>query len=226
MNHKQLVGEKACEYIKDGMIVGLGTGSTAYYTIMKVGQLVKEGLNIRAVPTSEATEKLAKEQGIPLLDLAEVNRIDVGIDGADEFDRNKQLIKGGGGALLREKIVASLCDTYIVIADHSKKSEYLGSFALPVEITPFAKEITMRQLADLGCQCNFRKKDDRLFVTDNGNYIIDCKFTQIAQPATLNQQLNLIPGVVENGLFVDTADLIICTDANGKLVEIKGDSKN
>ncbi len=220
MNHKQLVGEKACEYIKDGMIVGLGTGSTAYYTIMKVGQMVREGLRIQAVPTSEATEKLAKEQGIPLIDIANVTKIDVGIDGADEFDKNKQLIKGGGGALLREKIVASLCETYVVIADYSKKSEYLGSFALPVEVTPFAKEVTKRQLEALGCLSSFRTVNGELFITDNKNYIIDCKFDNITQPEVLNSTINTIPGVVENGLFVNTANHIICTDAEGNILTL------
>lgn len=217
MNHKQLVGEKACEYIKDGMIVGLGTGSTAYYTIMKVGEMVRQGLHIQAVPTSEATEKLAKEQNIPLIDINQVTRIDVGIDGADEFDENMQLIKGGGGALLREKIVASLCETYVVIADHSKKSEYLGSFALPVEVTPFAKDVTKRQLAQLGCTCSFRMKDNALFTTDNGNHIVDCKFHRIDPPEKLTQQINSIPGVVENGLFVNTSTHIICTNEKGEI---------
>ncbi|MFV0521380.1 MAG: ribose-5-phosphate isomerase RpiA [Mangrovibacterium sp.] len=221
MNHKQLVGEAACEYIKDGMTVGLGTGSTAYYTIMKVGEMVRNGLNIKAVPTSESTEKLAREQNIPLIDIAEVMRIDVGIDGADEFDKNKQLIKGGGGALLREKIVASLCETYVVIADCSKKSEFLGSFALPVEVTPFAKEVTQRQLSELGCDCALRRINEVLFITDNGNYIIDCKFKKIEDPTALSTLLNTIPGVVENGLFVNTATYIVCTDTDGNLQIIK-----
>jgi ribose 5-phosphate isomerase A len=215
MNPKQLVGEKATEYIKDGMIVGLGTGSTAYFAIMKIGEMVKNGLKINGVPTSKQTEELALSLGIPLLEIADVTKIDVTIDGADEYDPQKQLIKGGGGALLREKIIASITDFYIIIADQSKQSEVLGSFALPVEVTPFAKEITLMQLKNLGCSPIFREKDGKLFVTDNQNYIADCKFSFIENPIELNQKLNLIPGVVENGLFVNMANIIITEDGKG-----------
>ena len=215
MNPKQLVGEKATEYIKDGMIVGLGTGSTAYFAIMKIGELVKNGLNIKGVPTSKQTEELALSLDIPLLEIADVTKIDITIDGADEYDSQKQLIKGGGGALLREKIIASITDFYIIIADQSKKSDILGSFALPVEITPFAKEITLMQLEKLGCEPKLREKDGKLFITDNQNYIADCKFSAIANPEELNQKLNQIPGVVENGLFVNMANIIITEDGNG-----------
>jgi ribose 5-phosphate isomerase A len=215
MNPKQLVGEKATEYIKDGMIVGLGTGSTAYFAIMKIGEMVKNGLKINGVPTSKQTEELALSLGIPLLEIADVTKIDVTIDGADEYDPQKQLIKGGGGALLREKIIASITDFYIIIADQSKQSEVLGSFALPVEVTPFAKEITLMQLKNLGCSPVFREKDGKLFVTDNQNYIADCKFSSIENPIELNQKLNLISGVVENGLFVNMANIIITEDGKG-----------
>jgi ribose 5-phosphate isomerase A len=215
MSPKQLVGEKATEYIKDGMIVGLGTGSTAYFAIMKIGEMVKNGLKINGVPTSKQTEELALSLGIPLLEIADVTKIDVTIDGADEYDPQKQLIKGGGGALLREKIIASITDFYIIIADQSKQSEVLGSFALPVEVTPFAKEITLMQLKNLGCSPVFREKDGKLFVTDNQNYIADCKFSSIENPIELNQKLNLISGVVENGLFVNMANIIITEDGKG-----------
>jgi ribose 5-phosphate isomerase A len=215
MSPKQLVGEKATEYIKDGMIVGLGTGSTAYFAIMKIGEMVKNGLKIKGVPTSKQTEELALSLGIPLLEIADVTKIDVTIDGADEYDPQKQLIKGGGGALLREKIIASITDYYIIIADQSKQSEVLGSFALPVEVTPFAKEITLMQLKNLGCSSVFREKDGKLYVTDNQNYIADCKFSSIKNPEELNQKLNLIPGVVENGLFVNMANIIITEDGKG-----------
>lgn len=215
MNPKQLVGEKATEYIKDGMIVGLGTGSTAYFAIIKIGELVKNGLKIKGVPTSKQTEELALSLDIPLLEMAEITKIDVTIDGADEYDPQKQLIKGGGGALLREKIIASITDFYVIIADQSKQSEVLGSFALPVEITPFAKEITLMQLKKLGCEPKLREKDGKLFITDNQNYIADCKFSAIANPEELNQKLNLIPGVVENGLFVNMANIIITEDGKG-----------
>jgi ribose 5-phosphate isomerase A len=215
MSPKQLVGEKATEYIKDGMILGLGTGSTAYFAIMKIGEMVKNGLKIKGVPTSKQTEELALSLDIPLLEIADVTKIDVTIDGADEYDPQKQLIKGGGGALLREKIIASITDFYIIIADQSKQSEVLGSFALPVEVTPFAKEITLMQLKNLGCSPIFREKDGKLFVTDNQNYIADCKFSSIENPIELNQKLNLISGVVENGLFVNMANIIITEDGKG-----------
>lgn len=221
MNPKQLVGEKATEYIKDGMVVGLGTGSTAFFAIQKIGQMVRDGLKIQGVPTSKATEQMARELHIPLLAMADVTSIDVTIDGADEFDPNKQLIKGGGGALLREKIVASITKFYICIADHSKKSDYLGSFPLPVEVTPFAWEVTCRQLAQLGCQPKLRMHDSAVFVTDNGNYILDCKFERIDKPAELNLALNQLPGVVENGLFTNTANIIICSTPAGE-VEVIG----
>jgi ribose 5-phosphate isomerase A len=215
MNPKQLVGEKATEYVKGGMVVGLGTGSTAYFAIVKIGELVKNGLKIKGVPTSKQTEELALSLNIPLLEMADVTHIDVTIDGADEYDPQKQLIKGGGGALLREKIIASITKFYVIIADQSKKSAVLGSFALPVEITPFAKEITLMQLKNLGCQPVLRLKDGKLFISDNQNYIADCKFTAIENPEELNQQINLIPGVVENGLFVNMANIVITEDGNG-----------
>jgi ribose 5-phosphate isomerase A len=214
MNPKQLVGEKATEYVKGGMVVGLGTGSTAYFAILKIGELVKNGLKIKGVPTSKQTEELALSLNIPLLEMADVTHIDVTIDGADEYDPQKQLIKGGGGALLREKIIASITKFYVIIADQSKKSAVLGSFALPVEITPFAKEITIMQLKNLGCQPVLRLKDGKLFISDNQNYIADCKFTAIENPEELNQQINLIPGVVENGLFVNMANIVITEDGN------------
>ena len=217
MNAKQLVGEKAAEYIKNGMTVGLGTGSTAYWAVMKIGEMVRNGLNITAVPTSLATEKLAIEQQIPLVDINQVRSLDVTIDGADEFDKNKDLIKGGGGALLREKVVASITKFYIVIADESKKSEILGSFALPVEVTPFAKELTLYQLEQFGCNASFRQKEGELFITDNQNHIADCKFESITDPEALSVKINQLPGVVENGLFYKTADLIICNDSAGNI---------
>ncbi len=215
MNPKQLVGEKAATYVKDGMIVGLGTGSTAYWAIMKLGELVKNGLKIQAVPTSKNTEELALRLNIPLLDVSEVESIDLTIDGADEFDAHKNLIKGGGGALLREKIIASITQFYIIIADDSKQSALLGSFALPVEVTPFASEITFKQLRNLGCKPVVRLSSGLPFITDNGNLIMDCKFDEIRDPQELAIQINQIPGVVENGLFPGMADIIIINDGDG-----------
>jgi ribose 5-phosphate isomerase A len=218
VNEKQLVGEKAVEYIRDGMVVGLGTGSTAYYTIKKLGELVRKGLNIKGIPTSEQTAALAVKQGITLLDFKEVKQIDVAIDGADEFDADLNLIKGGGGALLREKIIANAAATFIVIADSTKGSVKFGAFPLPVEIVTFGAEMTLQKIAELGCEPKLRVTGNQPFITDNGNFILDCDFKQIESPVELERQLNMIPGVVENGLFVNMADRLI-TIENGVLVE-------
>ncbi|MCM3572469.1 ribose-5-phosphate isomerase RpiA [Mesobacillus subterraneus] len=219
MNEKELVGVRAAEYIKDGMVVGLGTGSTAYYTIKKLGELVRNGLNIKGIPTSEQTAALAVEHGIKLVDFKDVERIDVAIDGADEFDADLNLIKGGGGALLREKIIANAASAFIVIADSSKGVNKLGDFPLPVEIVTFGAEMTSRKIAELGCEPKLRLSGTQPFITDNGNYILDCDFKQIESLEELEKQLNMIPGVVENGLFVNMARRLI-TIENGELVEI------
>ncbi|MFV9509946.1 ribose-5-phosphate isomerase RpiA [Tepidibacillus sp. LV47] len=217
MNAKQLAGEKAMDYIKDGMIVGLGTGSTVYWTIQKLGQLVKQGLNIKGIPTSKRTEELAKELGIPLTDFASVDQIDVTIDGADEIDSELNLIKGGGGALLREKIVAAASTKLIIVADESKLGKQLGHFPLPIEVTPFGWENTMKKIAKFGCLPQLRLVDDKPYITDNGNYILDCKFEKIANPEQLNKELNTIPGVVENGLFPNMADIVLIGQKDGKV---------
>ena len=220
MDIKQVIGEKATEYVKDGMIVGLGTGSTAYWAVKKIGELVKNGLRIKGVPTSEVTEALATEVGIPLLKVNNVEYIDITIDGADEFDSEKNLIKGGGGALLREKIIASMTQFYVIISDVSKKSKTLGSFPLPVEVTPFAWIVTSRQLEKLGCATTIRMNKDQIYVTDNNNYILDCRFKSIDNPKKLSEQINSIPGVVENGLFPGMAQLIITNDSDGNAIII------
>ncbi|MBT2663589.1 ribose-5-phosphate isomerase RpiA [Bacillus sp. ISL-45] len=218
MNEKQMVGEKAVEYIKDGMVVGLGTGSTAYYTIKKLGELVRNGLKIKGIPTSEQTAALAVEHGIQLVDFKDVEGIDVAIDGADEFDADLNLIKGGGGALLREKIIANAASAFIVIADSSKGANKLGTFPLPVEIVKFGAEMTSKKIAEIGCKPKLRLKGNQPIITDNGNYILDCDFKQIESPEELERKLNMIPGVVENGLFVNLAKKLI-TIENNELVE-------
>ena len=205
MNEKQLAGNKAASYIQDGMIVGLGTGSTVYWTILEIARMVKEGLNITGVATSKSTEKLAHDQGIPLLSLEDVSTIDLTIDGADELTEDLTLIKGGGGALLREKIIAYHSTHMIVVADSSKYVKKLGSFPLPVEITKFGYSKTLSAIKNLGCTASLRKEDASLFITDNGNYIVDCSFGDITFPTTLHDHLNQIPGVVENGLFIGYA---------------------
>ncbi|MFP3123061.1 ribose-5-phosphate isomerase RpiA [Ectobacillus funiculus] len=209
MNEKKEVGEKAVDYVKEGMVVGLGTGSTVFYTISKLGKLVQQGLSIKGIPTSKQTEKLAIEVGIPLVSFHEINQIDVAIDGADEVSRDLDLIKGGGGALLREKIIAKAAETFIVVADPHKMVDKLGSFPLPVEVVPFGFEMTMKYLQELSGSPQLRQKDETPFRTDNGNYIFDCSFPEITSPEDLEKDLNLIPGVVDNGLFIGMADKVI-----------------
>lgn len=209
MKAKKLTGEKAAEYIEDGMIVGLGTGSTAYYAIKKVGELVRNGLKIKAVPTSKETAELAAEEGIELVELADVEGLDLTIDGADEVDPDFNLIKGGGGALLREKIVASATDKLIIVVDESKLVENLGAFPLPVEVTPFSWQYTQRMVEKFSCSSEIRKKDGEIFVTDNGNYILDCDFGKIEDPLKISVELNKLPGVVENGIFAEMAEIVI-----------------
>ena len=214
MNVKQLGGEKAVEFVKDGMLIGLGTGSTVYWSILKLGELVEEGLDIKGVPTSKNTEKLAIELGIPLVNLSSINQLDLTIDGADEANENFELIKGGGGALLREKMVASISKRFIIVIDESKLVTYLGQFPLPVEIVQFGWEITFKQIRNLGCQPVLRMENNVPFITDNGNYILDCHFEKIQDSSELNNILNMIPGVVENGLFVNMADTIVIGKRN------------
>lgn len=215
INPKKSAGEKAVEYVKPGMTVGLGTGSTAYWAIQAIGKRVKEGMEIRAIATSVPSEKLAQELGMTLVSFADIDHIDITIDGADEINHQLDLIKGGGGALLREKIVASATDLYIIIADHNKFVKTLGAFPLPVEVVKFGWEMTVRNLHNLGCTTNTRMSGNHPFISDNGNFIIDCSFSSIENPAGLNQKINAIPGVVENGLFLDMADIVILGENDG-----------
>jgi len=217
MNPKQIAAEKAVESIEDGMIIGLGTGSTAYWAIEKIGERVRKGLKIQAVASSTVSESQARELGIPIIPFADVEAIDLTIDGADEVDVNLQLTKGGGGALLREKLLAANSRRFIVIVDESKVVDTLGAFPLPVEIVPFAHELTVRKLQALGCELTIRQKDGANYITDNGNLIADCRFGSITDPVTLHTQLNLIPGVVENGLFVGLTSQLIVGHADGRL---------
>lgn len=217
MIEKKEVGEKAVEYVKDGMIVGLGTGSTVYYFISKLGELVEQGLSIKGVPSSKQTEKIAIELGIPLVSFHEIDQIDVSIDGADEVNPELHLIKGGGGALLREKIIAKAAKTFIVVADSQKYVETLGTFPLPIEVVPFGYEMTMKYIRELGGNPTLRQRRGTPFLTDNGNYMIDSSFQEINQPEVLEKNLNLLPGVVDNGLFVGMADAVI-TIMDNKLV--------
>jgi ribose 5-phosphate isomerase A len=219
MNLKQIAAERAAEYVQDGMKVGLGTGSTAYYAICRIGERVREGLNIQAVATSEASDKLAKEWGIPIVPFDQIGRLDLTIDGADEVDPEFNLIKGGGGALLREKIVAANSDKLIIVADGSKAVQKLGKFPLPVEVVPFASEWTFEALKKLGCNPEWRMDGDQRYLTDNGNLIADCRMEAIDHAAELNVQLNMLPGVVDNGLFIEMADTVILAKDDGNIDE-------
>ncbi len=203
MNAKKIAAVKAVEFVENGMIVGLGTGSTANYAIEELAQRVKDGLAIKAVASSINSEALARGLGIEIIAFSEIDFIDIDIDGADEVDNNLNLIKGGGGSLLREKILAYHSKKFIVIVDETKMVTTLGSsFPLPVEIIPFAAPLTIKKLESLHCKPQLRKKNDQNYITDNGNFIVDCAFEQIADPLQLATAINLIPGVVENGLFM------------------------
>jgi len=219
---KQAAAEKAVEYIKDGMVVGLGTGSCAAKMVDLVGAMVANGLKITGVPTSEATAAQARSLGIPVVGLDEVNVIDLTIDGTDEVDPQGRLIKGGGGAHLREKIVASLSDRMVVIAEAKKKVAQLGAFKLPVEVIRFAAPALQPRLEALGSTPTLRlAKDGTPFTTDEGNYIYDCAFGKIDEPEDLALTLSTMPGVVEHGLFIGFADIVLIgTDAGVEVIEI------
>lgn len=199
---KRAAAEYAVKYVKDGMIVALGSGSTVYFMIQKLGQRVREeGLKIQAVPSSDRSEQLARELNIPILDPSAASHMDVGIDGADEVDRHGNLIKGGGGALLREKILAFNSKAFHVIVDEDKSVDVLGKFPLPVEVVPFGINLAIKQLKDLGCAAVLRVRNDKTFITENGNRIVDCQFDKITDPDTLSAAIKRIPGIVETGLF-------------------------
>ncbi|MEW6069269.1 MAG: ribose-5-phosphate isomerase RpiA [Candidatus Thermoplasmatota archaeon] len=218
VNLKKLAAEKAVEYVKDGMVVGLGTGSTALYAIKKISELVRaKELNIIGIPTSIKVERIARKLRIKIGNLEDYPELDLTIDGADEIDPNLNLIKGHGGALLREKIVASCSKKEIIVADESKLVARLGEkFALPVEICKFGYSVIAEKInSKFGCETELRKAGNRIFVTDNGNYILNCKFDKIAEPKKLEYELNNIAGVMENGLFVELVDFAIIGTSKG-----------
>ncbi len=216
---KKKIGETAATLVKDGMIVGLGTGSTAYWFIKSLGKRCHEGLKIKAVASSNASMILAMKVGIPMLSGDEVSHLDITIDGADEIDPNKRLIKGAGGALLREKIVASMSRELVVIADESKLVNQLGAKKLPVEIVPFAYKSTLLQIQKLGCTPFLRKTDhEGLFVTDNGNYIVDAKLPSERTIDEVDRELKNIPGVIETGFFSHLAGRLVIGFFDGQIV--------
>ena len=222
ISEKQHAAEAAVEYVKDGMIVGLGTGSTTEFAVKKLGERVRDGLAIRGIPTSDVTKVQAEEEGIPLIDFSETMYIDLTIDGADEIDVNLNMIKGGGAALLREKIVASASKEEIIIVSHEKFVKQLGSFPLPVEVIPFGWQVIFNQLETLGGSPDLRLKQGQPLLTDQGNYIIDCRFHQIIDASQLEQRLNMIPGVVENGLFTGLCTRMIMAEGEKIVVKERG----
>jgi ribose 5-phosphate isomerase A len=215
---KRQAAEKAVQYIEDGMVIGLGTGSTVEFAVKKIGEMVKGGLKIEGIPTSLKTKRLATELKIPLIELDDRIEIDVTIDGADEVDSNLNLIKGGGGALTREKIIAYHSKKVIIIVDETKIVKGLGcdSF-LPVEVTRFGWPATKKAVESLGCTGELRKIMDEAFITDNQNYIIDCDFGKIVDPEALEKEINNIPGVLDNGLFIGLADEVIVGSKQGMM---------
>lgn len=218
---KEAAGRAAAEHVRDGMTVGLGTGSTVHFVLERLAERVRaEGLALRCVPTSLDTERKARALGIPLVGLDEVDSIDLTIDGADEIDARFDMIKGGGGALLREKVVAALSRRELIVVDRSKVVERLGvRFALPVEVVPFARAFVARRIEALGAAWTLRLGAERAPVrTDNGNEILDCAFPGgIVDAAVLERELDQIPGVVESGLFIGLAHARIVGDEDGRV---------
>ncbi|UCF50351.1 MAG: ribose-5-phosphate isomerase RpiA [Thermoplasmatales archaeon] len=214
---KKLAGGKAVDLIEDGMIIGLGTGSTVEYVLRKLGKLCREGLDIKGIPTSIHTKRVANEEKIPLTTLEENPIIDITIDGADEVDSDLNLIKGGGGALTREKIIAFNSKKVIIVIDDSKIVKCLGiDIPLPVEVVKFGWTSTKKTLEEFDCIVELRKvMGDEPFITDNSNYILDCEFERIENPAQMEIDINCIPGVVENGLFIGLVDEVIVGGKQG-----------
>ncbi len=216
---KKIAGEKAVEYVESGMVVGLGYGSTAIHALRLIGELIRRGEldGIQAIPTADLIAEEARRAGIPLTSLEEHPRIDVTIDGADEVDPTLNLIKGGGGALLREKIVAQASTLNIIVVDEQKLSPVLGTnFDLPVEIIPFGRRPLEEYLRSLGAEPKVRTKaGGKSFVTDSGNYILDCHFGTIDDPYALSAELKNKAGIVEHGLFLDLASEVIIAAGDG-----------
>ena len=219
---KKAAAEKAVEQVESGMVLGLGTGSTAAFVIARVGELVAQGTKVVAIPTSERTAQMSRELGIPLGTLAEYPRIDLAIDGADEVERgNLNLIKGLGGALLREKIVAAASRRFVVVVDSEKLVDHLGHHTgVPVEVAQFGWQATAVALEKIGARPQLRLREDHAFVTDGGNYILDCRFDKIEDSAELERLLNMTVGVVDNGLFVGrTSQVIVASDTGISVLE-------
>jgi ribose 5-phosphate isomerase A len=218
---KFLAAAAAMRFVENKMVIGLGTGSTTAFALRLLAEEVKAGLKIIGVPTSVATEKLARRLKIPLVaNWGAFKKIDLTIDGADEVDPQLNLIKGGGGALTREKIVASRSERVVIVVDEKKLVKQLGKFPLPVEVLPFGWQSTLEILRDLGARAKLRPKDAKTpYRTDNGNYIVDCAFGKMTNPPALAQQIKNIAGVVEVGLFISRADLVLAGRRDGRIEE-------
>ncbi len=222
---KEAAARASLRFVKDGQVVGLGTGSTAAHFIQLLGEQVKKGLKIRGIPTSDRSRDQAASLGIPLTTLDECQQIDVTVDGADEVDPQLRLIKGGGGALLREKIVASATRQLVIVVDATKRVPVLGKFPLPVEVIKFAQALVKKKIEALGAAVELRRdKDGKPFLTDENNHILDCRFGQIPDADRLARQLSDMPGVVEHGLFIGMASVVLVANGN-EVVELRAGSK-
>jgi len=218
---KRLAAVAAMQQVRAGMTLGVGTGSTVYWFILELAKQVKQGLQCTCVPTSAATHSLALQLGIPMVTLNEVSKIDLTIDGADEIDPQLCLIKGGGGALLQEKMVAAASDKLVIIADAGKQVQQLGRFPLPVEVIPYGWKQVQQHIAFTNdVVVLLRMKNEQPFITDHGHYILDCQFNAITDAARLAVMLNTVPGVVENGLFMNMASMAIIAQEDGKIQTI------
>jgi ribose 5-phosphate isomerase A len=218
---KEAAARASLRFIKDGQVVGLGTGSTAAHFIQLLGEQVKQGLRVRGIPTSVRSKQLAESLGIPLTTLDECQEIAVTVDGADEVDPQLRLIKGGGGALLREKIVASATKQLVIVADASKQVKMLGKFPLPVEVIRFSQALVSKRITALGANVQLRVDNSgKPFVTDENNHILDCHFGEIRDPEALARQLSDMPGVVEHGLFIGMASVALLARGS-EIIELK-----
>lgn len=222
-NDKQIAAQEAASRIKDGMVIGIGSGSTVNEMLRFLAKRIEaEGIRVSGIPSSLKTERLARELEIPLTTFAVHQKVDIAIDGTDEVDSNLHLIKGGGGSLVREKMVDMVADKFIVIADQSKMVKQLGNVAVPVEIVPYGWQATEKRLEQIGCQTNLRYRNGEIFVSDNQNYIIDCKFTEIKEPARLHESIKRLVGVVETGIFTDMVhETIIVDQGNISVLKVK-----
>jgi len=220
-HEKEAAARASLRFVKDGHVVGLGTGSTAAYFIKLLGEEVKNGLRVRGIPTSIRSRELALSLGIPLITLDDCQEIDVTVDGADEVDPHLRLIKGGGGALLREKIVASATRQMVVVADASKQVQRLGKFPLPVEVIRFAQALVAKRIVAMGAEVQLRRDAaDNAYLTDENNHILDCRFGEILDPNRLARELSEMPGVVEHGLFIGMASVALLARGS-EIVELR-----